>query len=111
MEEFGGLTFNALQEVDYWTPKIVVFLNKPGEVKTMHKYGINEALICFAIADHGDVSLYVDEYNRFYSMDNIASIDLYEYKGYNFKEMMYSILGIEDSINNHRIIGSRKHNY
>lgn len=111
IEEFGGLTFNSLREVDYWTPKIVEFPNKPGEVKTMHQYGINKELICFAFADHGDLSLYVDECNSFYSLDNIASIDLYEYKGYNFEEMMYSLLGIEDSINNHRIIGSKNHSY
>ncbi len=111
IEEFGGLTFNSLREVDYWTPKVVEFPNKPGKIKTMHQYGINKELICFAFADYGDVSLYVDEYNSFYSLDNIASIDLYEYKGYNFEEMMCSLLGIEDSIKNRRIIGSRKRSY
>lgn len=106
IEEFGGLSFPSINEVDYWIPSSVDF-SESLSIEDMSEYGVNKNLICFASADDLNVNLYVDESNKFYQLDNIASVNLYEYKGYNFEEMMRSLLGIEDNIDNFRIIGRK----
>lgn len=106
IEEFGGLKFVSPEKRENWTLTLVEFLEYPGEIKNMKKYGVNKNLVCFAKAHNDHINLFVDENNNFYQLDNVVSENIYEYRGQNFEHMMRQLLLLEEDDNFHKIENS-----
>lgn len=96
LEEFGGLKFMSPEKSQNWSLTFVEFLDKPYIDCDVSNYGLNKQFACFATAGNGYIDLYVDADNKFYQLDNVASEDLYEFKGQNFKQMMRQLLSLDD---------------
>lgn len=103
IEEFGGLKFISTEKKNNWTFTFVEFLDSPGETQNMKEYGVNKNLVCFATAHNSHVTLFVDENNKYYQLDNVISENLYEYRGLNFEDMMRELLEIVKIDNFHKI--------
>lgn len=99
IEEFGGLKFTHPERKENWTLTLVEFLEAPGRIENMSKYGLNKNLVCFAEAHNGHIDLFVDEFNNYYQLDNVVAENLYRYDGPNFEQMMRELLELEKADN------------
>lgn len=111
IEEFGGLKFLSPEQRDNWTFTLVEFLNSPGKIQNMQKYGLNKNLVSFATAHNNHIDLFVDENKQYYLLDNVVSKNLYEYRGQNFEHMMRELLQMEKEDNFHIIKSHIKDSY
>ncbi|MEH0152576.1 hypothetical protein V6R21_00440 [Limibacter armeniacum] len=105
ISEFGGLELIITYESDYWTPKNIKFPETIERTSYGVKYGLDKPLICFANIDDYNSALYVDDENNYYQLDDIASIDLYQFKGGGFSKMIQNLLGLDEE-DKFELIGS-----